>query len=188
MKVNSNMKIKNLLNIIILCLFVIGCGSNTEQIDDDIKEIISDQNSQEKKSHENAFYPLKETVEDLQYQINILKAQVQGYESSLHAPTLNSELLKLIKSPQLEHEIVMENGTIIQGKIINENTDKMIVQTQIGQLKIDKAYIKSIKDIDPLIPKISVWSFLIILNVELPYQNKLLQILKLIHLIKLNLG
>ena len=49
----------------------------------------------------------------------------------------------------------MENGTIIQGKVITENADQMIVQTQIGKLKIDKAYITSITDIDPLIPKIS---------------------------------
>ena len=48
----------------------------------------------------------------------------------------------------------MENGTIIQGKIVNEDSNEMIVQTQIGQLKIDKTTIKSIKNIDPLIPKI----------------------------------
>ena len=48
----------------------------------------------------------------------------------------------------------MENGTIIQGKIITETADKMIVQTQIGQLKIDKTHIKSIKNVDPLVPKI----------------------------------
>ena len=48
----------------------------------------------------------------------------------------------------------MENGTIIQGKIINEDSNQMFVQTQIGQLKLDKTTIKSIKNIDPLIPKI----------------------------------
>ena len=40
----------------------------------------------------------------------------------------------------------MENGTIIQGKIITEGTDKMILQTQIGQLQIDKAYITALSN------------------------------------------
>ena len=36
--------------------------------------------------------------------------------------------------PQLKHELIMTNGTIIQGTIIAENADAVIVQTQIGQL------------------------------------------------------
>ena len=62
-------------------------------------------------------------MEDLEFKIDQLRAQVLEYESSLHAPTLNSELLKLIKSPQIQHEINMDNGTIIQGKIIQENSE-----------------------------------------------------------------
>ena len=135
---------------------VIGCGGKNEEITvENTKQIIPDKEDNIKyHSHDNEFYPLKDSMEDLQYQINLLKAQVQEYESTLHAPTLNSDLLQLIKEPHVEHEILMENGTIIQGKIITEGTDKMILQTQIGQLQIDKAYITSIKNIDPLIPKI----------------------------------
>ena len=149
---------KSIFLLYILLIFLIGCGGGNEEItiDNNVREIIPE--SEENliyHGHDNEFYPLKQSMEDIQYQINLLKAQVQEYESTLYAPTLNSELLKLIKSPLIEHEILMENGTIIQGKVITENADQMVVQTQIGQLKIDKAYITSITDIDPLIPKIS---------------------------------
>ena len=75
-------------------------------VEEEIIDIIPEEVSQSKKTQQqinNSFYPLKESMEDLQYQINELKAQVEEYESTLHAPTLNSELLKLIKAPQVEH-------------------------------------------------------------------------------------
>ena len=150
------MKLK-MKNILYICtLLIISCGGSNEEItiDKELKNIETPKEEIKFHSHDNEFYPLKESMEDLQYQINLLRAQVEEYESTLHSPTLNSELLKLIKSPLLEHEIEMENGTIIQGKIITETADQMIVQTQIGQLKIDKTYIKSIKNVDPLVPKI----------------------------------
>ena len=149
------MKTKLLLYIVFLSLLVFSCAGKEEIVlEDQITEIKPDDSKVKHHSHNDAFYPLKESMEDIQYQINILKAQVQEYESTLHAPSLNAELLKLIKAPKVEHEIVMENGTIIQGKIINEDSNQMFVQTQIGQLKLDKTTIKSIKNIDPLIPKI----------------------------------
>ena len=104
--------------------------------------------------HNDPFYPMKDKMEDLEFKIDQLRAQVLEYESSLHAPTLNSELLKLIKSPQIQHEINMDNGTIIQGKIIQENSENLILQTRIGQLKLDKTLVKSINEVEPLLPNI----------------------------------
>ena len=101
---------------------------------------------------ESPFYPLKESMEDLQYQINELKARVTEYESTLHAPNLNSEILKLIKVPHLQHEIIMNNGTIIQGTIIFENAEQMVVKTQIGQLTIEKEFVYEIREKEPIEP------------------------------------
>ena len=55
----------------------------------------------------------------------------------------------MIKVPQLNHEINMKNGTLIQGSIVQENLDKLIIQTQIGQLTIDKGNVDSINEIAP---------------------------------------
>ena len=81
-----------------------------------------------------------------------LKSKVIEYESRLHAPVINMELLKLAQAPNLKHDIIMTNGTIIQGTIIFENTEQMIVKTQIGQLTIEKAFVSEIKEIEPLEP------------------------------------
>ena len=60
----------------------------------------------------------------------------------------------MIKVPQLNHEINLTNGTLIQGTIIQENMDQLIVQTQIGQLTIDKGNVEAIKEIAPAMAKI----------------------------------
>ena len=96
------------------------------------------------------FYPLKESIYDIQNQINELKSKVVEYESELHNPSIDIELLKMIKTPQIKHEIKLNNGTIIQGEIISENSDMMIVQTQIGQLTIEKELVVEINEVDPI--------------------------------------
>ena len=60
----------------------------------------------------------------------------------------------MIKVPQLNHEINMKNGTLIQGSIVQENLDKLIIQTQIGQLTIDKGNVDSINEIAPTNAKV----------------------------------
>ena len=96
------------------------------------------------------FYPLKESIYDIQNQINELKSKVVEYESELHNPSIDIELLKMIKTPQIKHEIKLNNGTIIQGEIISENSNMMIVQTQIGQLTIEKELVVEINEVDPI--------------------------------------
>ena len=87
---------------------------------------------------------------------NLIRSFSVEYESTLNAPSLNSEILKLIKEPQLTHEIDIDNGTMIQGKIIQENSTELIVQTRIGQLRIDKSHIIEIRETPPFIPEIVV--------------------------------
>ena len=100
------------------------------------------------------FYPLKESIHDLQTQILDLKSQVVEYETRLHNPIIDAELIKLIKAPNLKNEIVMNTGTVIQGTIVSENSTQMIVKTQIGQLTIEKEFVTEIREIEPLNPNI----------------------------------
>jgi len=150
----NNKKIKFLLYII---LFIFSsCGAKEEVIVKEPETIIIPEKitTEIKYIHNDPFYPMKDKVEDLEFKIDQLKAQVLEYESSLHAPTLNLELLKLIKTPQIQHEIYMDNGTIIQGKIIQEDSEKLILETRIGQLKLDKTLINSVNELAPLLPNI----------------------------------
>jgi len=98
------------------------------------------------------FYPLSQSIADIQNEIINLKSQIIEYESKLHYPSINSELLKMVTTPHLKHEVTMSNGTIIQGTIIFEDTDKMILKTQIGQLTLEKEFISDIQEKAPLQP------------------------------------
>ena len=58
----------------------------------------------------------------------------------------------MVATPHLKHEITMSNGTIIDGTIIFEDADKMILKTQIGQLTLEKEFISDIQEKAPLQP------------------------------------
>ena len=103
------------------------------------------------------FYMVEPKLEDIESEIAVLKEQVMQYESQISTPNFNTEILKLIKTPIIKHEIQLSNGTTIQGTIIYENSNEMIVETQIGQLKINKNEIIKIEDV---LPPIAILEFI----------------------------
>ena len=155
--------ISNNLSYFFIFFLLTGCATkyktsspqNTNNIEETSKSstMNTDDNSSFLESAE-PFYPLKETVEDIQAQLNDLHARVIEYETRVSTPSFNTEVLKMIKVPQLNHEINMKNGTLIQGSIVQENLDKLIIQTQIGQLTIDKGNVDSINEIAPTNAKV----------------------------------
>ena len=152
------MSVFKYVNFLFIILLLAGCTNKNEDISPDTdKTIKSSENIEKSPSFlETAepFYPLKETVEDIQAQLNDLHARVIEYEMRVSTPSFNTEVLKMIKVPQLNHEINLTNGTLIQGTIIQENMDQLIIQTQIGQLTIDKGNVETIKEIAPTTAKI----------------------------------
>ena len=152
------MSISKYLNFLVIILLLTGCSNKNKEVSPDTDQgNESSVNTKESPSFlETAepFYPLKETVEDIQAQLNDLHARVIEYETRVSTPSFNTEVLKMIKIPQLNHEINLTNGTLIQGTIIQENMDQLIVQTQIGQLTIDKGNVEAIKEIAPATAKI----------------------------------
>ena len=160
------MKLKQLLAYIILCSLMIslyGCfgggknkaESKEEVIDDTelIQEDIEESNEDFFDSSE-PFYPLQETIDDIQLEMSDLRAKILDYESRIKNQDNSLETLHKIQFPHLTHEIELTNGTLVNGNIIQENSDRMIVKTQIGQLTIDKANVATIKNISPNIPEV----------------------------------
>ena len=145
------MKLKFYILSLVILLF--SCA-NKKSIKSDIESNKNQNINNNSIKDSDPFYPLKESMEDIQNQIIDLKSKVIEYESRLHHPTTNLDLLKLIKTPNLKHEIVMTNGTIIQGTIIFESDLQMVIKTQIGQLTIEKEFIAEIKEIKPIQPYI----------------------------------
>jgi len=97
------------------------------------------------------FFEIKSSIDVLRQQVDSLKKIISVYEEGKGAmPNINEELLNLIKIPQLRHRIELQNGTVINGEIIEEDDLGIIVQTSIGQLAIEKDKIIDIgEDLPP---------------------------------------
>ena len=97
------------------------------------------------------FFELKTSINTLTKQMDSLKQVISVYEKGKGAmPTIDEELLNLIKIPQLRHRIQLQNGTIVNGEIINEDELGIIIQTSIGQLSIERdRIVEIIEDISP---------------------------------------
>ena len=97
------------------------------------------------------FFELKSSIDLLHQQMDSLKRVISVYEKEKGAmPTIDEELLNLIKIPQLRHRIELQNGTIVNGEIIQEDDLGIIVQTSIGQLSIEMDRVVNIvEDLPP---------------------------------------
>ena len=97
------------------------------------------------------FFELKSSIDLLHQQMDSLKRVISVYEKGKGAmPTIDEELLNLIKVPQLRHRIELQNGTIVNGEIIQEDDLGIIVQTSIGQLAIEMdRVVKITEDLPP---------------------------------------
>ena len=122
----------------------------------DIKIVddISSEDSNSKKTNmldnSEPFYPVKESLDDIQSQINELRARVIDYETKINIPTINTDMLKMIDYPHLQHEIETTSGNVIRGNILKEDMDKIIIETKIGQITIEKRAVVSVHTLDPL--------------------------------------
>jgi len=93
------------------------------------------------------FFELKSSIDILHQQMDSLKRVISVYEKGRGPiPTIDEELLNLIKIPQLRHRIELQNGTIVNGEIIQEDDLGIILQTSIGQLAIERDRIVNIAD------------------------------------------
>jgi len=68
----------------------------------------------------------------------------------LSAPRIRKEIKRLLNYPEQISEIRLANGTTVQGKILSENLDRVVVQTNIGMLSIEQENIVELKPYDKL--------------------------------------
>ncbi len=145
------------LKIFIFCLLamnIIACSgsknkkSSTKESTKNIKKN-EQKNSLLFNDETKPFYTVDPKLEEIESEIALLKEQVIQYQSQISTPNFNTEVLKLLKNPGIKHEIQLSNGTTIQGVIIYENADQLIVETQIGQLQINKDEVLNTADVLP---------------------------------------
>ena len=122
----------------------------------DVRRLIKET---DKLDSDKPFFELKSSIDLLHQQVDSLKKVISTYEKGKGAmPTIDEDLLNLIKVPQLRHRVELQNGTIVNGEIIEEDELGIIIQTSIGQLAIEKDRIIDIMEDLPPIAKVELIS------------------------------
>ncbi|MBL7068036.1 MAG: hypothetical protein ISS29_09345 [Candidatus Marinimicrobia bacterium] len=94
------------------------------------------------------FFEVDQNLESLRKELAEVRKQMRELEIRVSIPAIRKEINKLIQLPEMTHEIMLKNGTIVKGKIIHEDLDRIIIQTQIGQLTLSKNTIKLTRKAD----------------------------------------
>ena len=100
------------------------------------------------------FYELKTSIDELRRQMNRLRTDVEAYKSRELTPEVYRTILRQIRPPQLTHEIILTNGTVVRGNLVSENIDQLTLETSLGNLTLDKSMIRDIREITDVAPKL----------------------------------
>ena len=139
--------------VLIISIFIIGCGGNkypnpdqlkSETQQTDISSIIADSVKIVQIEH---FYNLEKSLEDIQKEIELLRTRVMKYEHKSPEMNYTKQLKELIDKPPPAHKISLMNGSIIEGTIKKDKLDYLLVDTNVGKLIINKSEIESIDDL-----------------------------------------
>mgnify|MGYP000263460391 FL=1 len=77
------------------------------------------------------FFNYDTDIKQLQNQIDSLRAMVGLLQKFQAMPTLNQDIINLIKVPDMQHRVELTNGTVVMGEIIDENSDELFIEKKI---------------------------------------------------------
>ena len=147
---NSRSKLKFIVTTLIFLMPLIGFsqketdgtseGSNKREFFDPKVKV---------KDSEAAVRELREEINQIQTEMDRMRLQLREFDD-LSAPRIRKEIKRLVNFPENISEITLKNGTVVQGKIVSEDLDKIVVQTNIGTLSIVQENIKELKPYDRL--------------------------------------
>ena len=108
-----------------IMLFCFSCSSSKPEvtINEKSNEFDNNENNKESKNlfidSAEPFYPIKETVEDIQTQVNELRSRMIDYEERIASPNLNN-ISQIVKIPQLKNEDFTIIGAELDGISISK--------------------------------------------------------------------
>ena len=90
---------------------------------------------------EEYFFEYESNLEALKEEIDSLKSVVKGYEKKQTMPNVGREILDLIKIPEYQHRVELQNGTIVSGALFEETDSTLTLKTQIGTLVLKRKWL-----------------------------------------------
>jgi hypothetical protein len=110
-------------------------------------QVIPASDALKKNENPERFYSTDEEIRNLKNELKALKQEILMYRSDVNMPKIREEIREMITIPELSHNIILKNGTIVQGNIIEENLEIIQVRTLIGIITLQQQQIKSIEKI-----------------------------------------
>ena len=103
---------------------------------------------------EDLFFEYDSNLKALETEIDSLKRVVKGYQKGQTMPNVSRELLDLIKVPAFQHQVELQNGTIVAGDILEESDSTLTLKTQIGTLVLKKEMVVRMDELKKPGPKV----------------------------------
>ena len=79
---------------------------------------------------------------------------VKGYEKGQSMPNISREILDLIKIPETQSRIELQNGTVVSGEILQESDSTLTLNTRIGKLVLKKEMVVRMDELQKPGPKV----------------------------------
>ena len=100
------------------------------------------------------FFEYESNLKSLKEEIDSLKSVVKGYQKKQTMPNVGREILDLIKIPDFQHRVELQNGTVVSGSIIQESDSSLTLKTQIGTLVLKKEMVIKMDEFKKPGPKV----------------------------------
>ena len=103
---------------------------------------------------EDLFFEYDSNIKALEIEMDSLKRVVKGYQKGQTMPNVSRELLDLIKVPTFQHQVELQNGTVVSGDILEESDSTLTLKTQIGTLVLKKEMVVRMDELKKPGPKV----------------------------------
>ncbi len=108
----------------------------------------------QKLKFDDLFFEYKSSLQALETEIDSLKSVVKGYQKGQTMPNVSRELLELIKIPDSQHRVELQNGTVVSGELLQESDSTLTLKTQIGTLVLKKEMVVRLDELEKPGPKV----------------------------------
>ena len=113
-----------------------------------------EQTNNQKLKFDDLFFEYESNLKALETEIDSLKSVVNSYEKGQTMPNVSRELLELIKIPDQQHRVELQNGTVVSGELLQESDSTLTLKTQIGTLVLKKEMVVRMDEMEKPGPKV----------------------------------
>lgn len=113
-----------------------------------------EQKSNQQLKFDELFFEYESNLKALEIEVDSLKSVVKGYEKGQSMPNISREILDLIRIPETQSRIELQNGTVVSGEILQESDSTLTLNTRIGKLVLKKEMVVRMDELQKPGPKV----------------------------------